>query len=157
MSKNEISNTKSYIYFMKIWVASWFLETGPSLLGSYVLWNKISICAASSTTSTSINTDSPFQRKSYQSPISYQYPSSSKRPDSTYLVRRVASLGELSDQSRKTEIFPVKSSPTPPPPTRSKVAGNSNNQNQQFYTDRNFSKTFLSDSIPLSQMIVDKK
>ena len=32
MSKNEISRTKSYIYFMKIWVASWFPETGPSLL-----------------------------------------------------------------------------------------------------------------------------
>ena len=32
MSKNEISRTKSYIYFMKIWVASWFPETGPSLI-----------------------------------------------------------------------------------------------------------------------------
>ena len=35
MSKNEISRTKSYIYFMKIWVASWFPTTGPSLLCIY--------------------------------------------------------------------------------------------------------------------------
>ena len=32
MSKNEISRTISYIYFMKIMAASWFPETGPSLL-----------------------------------------------------------------------------------------------------------------------------
>ena len=32
MSKNEISRTKSYIHFMKIWAASWFPETGPPLI-----------------------------------------------------------------------------------------------------------------------------
>ena len=34
MSKNEISRTISYIYFMKIMAASWFPETGPSLINN---------------------------------------------------------------------------------------------------------------------------
>merc|ERR1719203_2438033 len=116
----------------------------------------------SSTTSMakSANTDSPFQRRPYQAPSTYQYYSQSSKPtESTYLVRRANSLGEIHDSnSRKTEIFPAKSSPTPPlRETRYEKAVNSNSSNQQFYTDKYFSKTFLSESIPLSQMIVNKK
>ena len=39
MSKNEILRTISIIYFMKIWAASWFPETGPSLI--ITVWNFI--------------------------------------------------------------------------------------------------------------------
>ena len=108
----------------------------------------------------SANTDSPFQRRPYQAPSTYQYYSqSSKPPESTYLVRRANSLGEIHDSNaRKTEIFPAKSSPTPPlRETRYEKAVNSNSSNQQFYTDKYFSPKFLSESIPLSQMIVNKK
>ena len=93
--------------------------------------------------------------------MTYQFSSySSKTPrDTTYLVRRANSLGELNNQPlRKTEIFAAKTSPAPPEPSRAtKKAGNSNSQAPQFYTDKYFSSKFLSDSVPLSQMIVNKK
>ena len=91
--------------------------------------------------------------------MTYQFSSHSQKTpkDITYLVRRANSLGELNNQPiRKTEIFAAKTSPSPQLSRSSKAAGNSNTQTPQFYTDRNFSKTFLSDSVPLSQMIVGK-
>ena len=72
--------------------------------------------------------------------MTYQFSSySSKTPrDTTYLVRRANSLGELNNQPlRKTEIFAAKTSPAPPEPSRAtKEAGNPNSQAPQFYTDK---------------------
>ena len=55
---------------------------------------------------------------------------------------------------RKTEIIPVPSSrENSVGPKEQKPKTEQESERQQFYTDRYFSSNFLSDSIPLSQML----
>lgn len=98
-------------------------------------------------------------RYSYHSHNPSSVPSSSKRPDaqtSWYMVRpRAASLTGPSEES-KCEIVPVGK-------IEQNISSNGVHKNvpekrqQQFYTDKYFSRQFLSDSKPLSAMIVRKQ
>ena len=95
----------------------------------------------------------------YSAPPSTSYYSSFYSPEpqqnsSWYLVRRTASAGEMA-----SEIVPISnrsytsSSSTLTSSPRAKMT----EEPTQFYTDKHFSSKFLSDSVPLSQMIRYKK
>ena len=64
--------------------------------------------------------------------------------------------GELS-KGRKTEIIPISTSREnsvgPSKEQKQILLSSEKNERPAFYTDRYFSSNFLSDSIPLSQMI----
>ena len=73
-----------------------------------------------------------------------------------YLVRRAASTGEVTSASaRKTDIIAVPTSRenSVGPSPRPKKSDAKEGEKQSYYTDRYFSSNFLSDSIPLSEML----
>ena len=92
------------------------------------------------------NTDMPF-RRSQRSAIG-------NNQEYGYFVRRAASTGEV-PSARKTDIIAVPTSRenSVGPSSRSKKTDANEGEKQSYYTDRYFSSNFLSDSIPLSQML----
>ena len=74
-----------------------------------------------------------------------------------YVMKIIIFAGELS-KGRKTEIIPISTSrenSVGPSKEQKQILLSSEEKNERpaFYTDRYFSSNFLSDSIPLSQMI----
>lgn len=103
----------------------------------------------------STNTDSPFQRKtntSRQPPTFYGH--SEPTPNSWYVVRRAASSGQVG-QGTSSEIVNLSRPSTPTASLNEEKVVNDNRPS--FYTDKYFSSSFLSDSVPLSKMLVYKK